>query len=345
MATITSLPTEILYLISSYFGGRDHDKRNTLKRLRLVSRVFHHSASSHLFRDFSMRLYPNGRVHSRALSELCRTGYSYCIRSLIIGMQYCECAATRERTEPMGDSLEMCFRRMPALRRLCCYAIRCDHCQNNGIEVVRSVVNALLCSPPHLLEALYLFRIDNATLDLFSGEGHPVMASILARLRYLKIRPEDRCRLNRGQVDSLLRYGENLRSVELMFFCQTFATSEINLHPKAPLQRLVLRGLQISSRSLSLLVETYRDTLRYIKLRGIILFGQDSHWEEPAREFRRCPLLSFFVATECHPMVDGEARYVPVNRHAHHLQITTGRRRMFMSPRECRLYFSDPFAG
>jgi hypothetical protein len=121
------------------------------------------------------------------------------------------------------------------------------------------------------------------------------MTSFIARLRYLDLRHYDRLASTKDDLYSILRYGENLRSVELHDFTEPPKTPRITCHAKAPLRRLVLSRLAIPSSPCHRQFGHFSRTLRHVVLK-VTLPGDA--WEEPMEEFKRCSALIYFSALD-----------------------------------------------
>ncbi|KAF7595382.1 hypothetical protein BBP40_006376 [Aspergillus hancockii] len=239
------------------------------------------------------------------LTEFARTGLGQYIQALTIGLigEGPFSSDDRKYAKAMRVSFGPCLKLLPNLRRLDSYPLAhectCRQCRYYELreEIESTVTDALRYSAPPKLEALRFVNVRNSTIYQFSGATSPGIAAVIARLRYLSIRHRRETTGDGRNLYPILQYGENLCSVELHNFAWPFEKSRVFCHPNAPLRRLVLGDLIISSSSLSLTIHNFRHTLRYVDFVQVTLPGNT--WEEPMKELARCPFLLYFRACDC----------------------------------------------
>ncbi|GAB1201179.1 hypothetical protein APSETT444_010567 [Aspergillus pseudonomiae] len=163
---------------------------------------------------------------------------------------------------------------------------------SEGVEVIGTVAKAFRDYVRPRLERLGLFEPDNLMLREFS---HPAVAPIIAGLEYLTIWGCIGC-LNSAEIRRILQSGESLRSVEWRNCSPSFEGPTGIVHPKAPLEHLMLycyNQMVILLDALSSTVRNARSTIRCLDLYPMRCHvdAAEEHAQELVRELTSCPML------------------------------------------------------
>jgi hypothetical protein len=258
------------------------------------------------------------------LSKIVKAGHGHRIRKLIIGNLCPICTSSDEDVVDYVEGFEYyfpdIFQQLVGLQSLDInYSSEYVSQRALGAAFIDTILEAFESRPPRL-KALSITYNDDSDQPVTPCLGHERMSRIMPQIRYLRINlsltrtdgimllqyPDEyvssACQfVNDGRLSAFefVKYGENLRGVELMGLSEVRDVSLSYFHPMAPLQHLVLAYMHVFAQDLLRLLRHYRQTLTIVTLTFIVL--HDGTWKEIYEELDSLPSISQWTVAVCTP--------------------------------------------
>lgn len=324
---------EYRFLSGKGFSIREELSPKVLLNLRLVNKRFNCVGTRLLFQCFdasmNMKAWPDRSLE--ALRELVEAGYGHHVRKLRLGNPPDEWETyyqdVLEYVEELAYYFPNLFRQLTGLQSLHIEYLSPSNLRKAFIDTILKAFD----TPPPTLKALSISFNAISEESVPSRLDHGAMSRFMPQIRYLRIcfqiglvSVADLFDYNDNLPSAceFIKYGENLRHVELQGLDDIRDVSLCHFHPKAPLQHVVLNRMHLSVQDVLRFLRTYRQTLTVVTFDSVILL--DGTWKEIYEELDALPLISVWEVYCCHPSMTSwvcEDRSGPRNQ-----KIRSGRR-------------------